>query len=261
MLDDAKKRDERGLVEMAAIILNEQWHLEACESPDFKVNSPDGSFGLEVTNCFSGTVTKRRGSIAALGARQRQTVLNKIRERCLSQFPGAAHWQLDYINRWQEDSVEGHIISAIRKAIEAKGADVFYVTISEGESYDADQQFPPCIMISKRPSFPRPNAWRNMSDHASPIETLSKAIQKAVDAKREKVALYRTKFENVRLLVCANSLVTRGNLNVEPDFRPEIRGFDKVYFMRFPTYIVEYPSGCVKTLSGGTPESLAWRPE
>jgi hypothetical protein len=71
LLDDDKKREERALAMMAARLLCEEWSLADSESPDFIVSGPDGSFGLEVTRCFSGKY-KKGSSVAAQDAEYRK---------------------------------------------------------------------------------------------------------------------------------------------------------------------------------------------
>lgn len=260
MLREDKKREERALATMAALILCEEWSLVDSESPDFIVSGPDGSFGLEVTSCFSGNY-KKGGSVAAQGARYRQKKLNEIRERCLARFQEIKHWSLDYINEWQDDDVETHIVSAIESAREDGGVGSFCFHISGGRADEISLLSSPKILINKQPHFVLGDAWKNTNDHAGPLEVSSSAFQMSIDEKAEKIGVFRQKSPDIRLLVGAFSLRLSGNVSVEKDFVPNIRGFDRVYFMYAPNYVIEFPSGSVKTLTGHTPESLSWRPK
>jgi hypothetical protein len=260
MLDDEKKREERALATIAAVILCEEWSLVASESPDFIVNGRGGSFGLEVTSCFSGNY-KKSGSVAAKGARYRQKKLNEIRERCLGRFPEIKHWSLEYINDWQDDDVETHIVSAIESAREDGRTGSFCFPISGGSADEITLLISPKILINKQPHFLQGDAWRNMNDYAGPLEVSSLAFQRSIDKKSGKIAVYRQKFPDIRLIVSAFSLTSSGNVSIDKDFIPNIRGFDRVYFMHVPNYVVEFPSGSVKTMTGHTPESLSWRPK
>jgi hypothetical protein len=100
-----------------------------------------------------------------------------------------------------------------------------------------------------------------MPDHAGPPEVSSLVFQKSIVEKAYKIDAYRQKSPEIRLLVTAFSLKSSGNVSIERDFSPNICGFDRVYFMHVPNYVIEFPSGSMKTMTGRTPESLSWRPK
>lgn len=119
--------------------------------------------------------------------------------------------------------------------------------------------FPP-VLVSRRAHPLTACQWRYMADYAGGLEISSDQLQAAIDAKAPKLLSYRNKCDEVRLLVSAFSLEASGNVSVDPVFSPNIRGFDMVYILYIPLYVVEYPSGSVATFSGHTPTSLSWRP-
>lgn len=255
MLDDNKKRKERDMAVLTAAAAKEKWSLVDSESPDFVVSDPSGSFGLEVTSCFSD-VDKKGSSVAVQGAQYRQKKLYEIRGRCIARFPGVDCWSLDYINDWKDDDVEAHIISAIKSALEDTANSSFYFPISE---YRADETAPlsrPMILINKQPN-PLSVAWINTTDHAGPLKEASVEIQDTIKKKANKLDTYRQKCPAIRLLVVAYSLMQSGNLSIKRDFSPDLYGFDKVYFMNFPNYVVEFPSRTVYPLTGHTSKTLS----
>lgn len=257
-LEDQKKK-ELAIVRLASTILCEDWHLRECESPDFIVSTPSTTFGLEVTECHAGWSDKK-GSVLAREARHRQKIMDEIRAKAIETYPRVVDWALSFHGPWSNrESVETAVMEALKH--ETSGADR-NPSIPLPEE---DTEFPslgalPTVLVSQRAHPLTVCQWRYMADYAGCLEISSVQFQDAIDAKANKLLVYRKKCKEVRLLVNAFSLEASGNLSVDPAFSPDIRGFDVVYFLYSPIYIVEYPSRSIATFSGHTPASLSWRP-
>lgn len=258
MVRDAQKSEEKALASMAAAILGEEWNLVDSERPDFIVNTLEGDFGLEVTSCFSGDY-KKGSSLAVQSARYRQEKLHEIREKCLARFPQIAPWSLSYMDEWNDGDVETRIVAAIESVIRDEKQDIFSVSTFQEETGEPVPLNIPKILINKHPRPFLGDAWKNMKDHAGPPEISSLSFQLCIDKKAKKIPQYRNKHEDVRLLVSAFSLESSGNVSIDEDFIPNIYDFNRVYFMHAPNYVVEFPSGLVKSLTGRTPECFSRR--
>lgn len=236
-------------------MLGEKWHLTDQTHPDFEVDGPDGSFGLEVTNCHAGPTTK--GGAAAMGrARHCQRRLDEIRQSLVAELPQVRFWKLDYVGDWPSDEVvEQRIGDAVRAELGE----------TRGEPAASDELAPLAFGFApvsiKRLNAPSPDGfWRYLPDHGSPVEVSSAAVQAAITRKAGKLGRYRERHQDVRLLVTAFSLVRSGNVIASPGWAPDLCGFDRVYFLHYPKYLVDFPSGRVFSPNGHTPESLAATP-
>lgn len=257
MSNDQQKKSEIAVAELAAIIVQEPWVLSPDEEPDFIVSTPDERFGLELTQCFSGDF-KRGGSVDRKDAAFRQKKLNEIRARCLIKFPEIEHWNLQYLFKWNDD-VETHIVNAIEQAQADQDKQVGYPIFPE-EQGDA---LPPFIFIQKCPNFVIGAPWTIGADHAPHVVTSDVPLQKAINDKKEKVPAYRKKSNDIRLLVYASPFNAAENVSLREVELPNLCGFDKVYFMHIPNYVVEFSSeqdGSVTknihTFTGRTPQSF-----
>lgn len=236
-------------------MLGEAWHLTNQTHPDFEVDGPDGSFGLEVTSCHAGRTTGG-GAQAIERAKHSQSRLHEFRRTLVAELPQIRFWKLDYIGDWPSDEV---IKQRIADAVRAELGE------TRGEPAAADDpaplafDFPPVSI--KKLGAPSPDSfWRYLPDHASPVEVSSASVQAAITRKAGKLARYRERHQDVRLLVTAFSLVTSGNVIASPGWAPDLCGFDRVYFLHYPKYLVDFPSGRVFSPNGHTAESLAATP-
>lgn len=257
-VEDQKKK-EFAIVRIASAILREDWHLRECESPDFIVSTPSATFGLEVTECHAGRSDKK-GSVLAREARHRQKIMDEIRAKAIETYPQVVDWALSFLGPWSNrESVETAVMEALKHEISGVDRNSAIQFPEEGTEFPSLGAFPP-VLVSQRAHPLTVFQWRYMADYAGYLEISSVQLQDAIDAKADKLLRYRKKCNEVRLLVNAFSLEASGNVSVDPTFSPDIRGFDVVYFLYSPLYVVEYPSRSIATFSGHTPASLSWRP-
>ena len=253
--EDQKKR-ERSIVELAASILKEEWILHDSERPDFIVTTPSSEFGLEVTECHAGRSNKK-GSELKRGADDRQKIMNEIREELVQTFPQVSGWALSVSGPWTDrDGIKALVMKAIKDEVHGIDQDYSMLTLEKHAEHPTLGPAP-LVMITQRPFSPQIRGWRYMPDQAGNLEISSNPLQAAIDAKASKLSAYKHKCKDTRLLVSANSLEASGKVSVEPTTSPDIRGFDVVYFLYLPLYVVEYPSGRVVPFSSHTPGSLA----
>lgn len=254
-----QKRNELEIVRLASTILQEKWSPQECESPDFIVVTPSSTFGLEVTECYAGR-SHKKGSVLAQEARHRQKIMDEIRVKAIEAHPHVAEWGLSFFGPWSDHKgVARAVMEALEDEIAGVDRNLSIPPLEENADFPSLGALP-SVLVSKRAHPLAARQWRYMADHAGGVETCSGQLQAAIDAKAPKVLSYRNKCNEVRLLVSAFSLKTSGNVSVDSSFLPNLRGFDIVYFLFIPLYVVEYPSGSVATLSGHTPTSLSARP-
>lgn len=253
--EDQKKR-ERSIVQLVASILNEKWTVRESERPDFIVTTPSSEFGIEVTECHAGRSNKK-GSELKRGTDDRQKIMNEIRQEAVKIFPQVSGWALSVLGSWTDrDGVKTSVMRAIKDAIDGIDQDYSMLMLEEHAKYPKFGPIP-FVMITQRPFSPPIRGWQYMPDKAGNLEISSNPLQAAIDAKADKLSAYRQKCKDTRLLVSANSLEASGKVSVEPTISPDIRGFDVVYFLYLPIYVIEYPSGRVVPFSSHTPTSLA----
>jgi hypothetical protein len=241
---------------MAALILNEEWNVLESERPDFIVTTPSSEFGLEVTECHAGRSNKK-GSELKRGADARQRIMNEIREDAIKIFPQVSGWALSFFGPWTDrDSVKAAVMKAIKDEINGIDQDCSMLTLEEHAERPTLGFLPP-VIITQQPFSPPIRGWQYMPDRAGNQEISSNPLQAAIDAKAAKLSAYKHQCKDIRLLVSANSLEASGKVSVDPATPLDTRGFDAVYFLCLPFYVVEYPSGRVATFNGHTPASLA----
>lgn len=251
-----QKNEELAIVQLASELWRENWDLLQCESPDFVVTTPNGTFGLEVTECHAGQSNKK-GSVLARGAHHRQRIMDEIRVKAIKVHPQVAGWALTYLGPWTDrDGVEAVIMKTLEDEIRGVDWASQIPMMKDDKDLSWFNAMPPAF-VNQSPQSLAACTWRYMEDYGGDLEISSDPLQAAIDAKAGKLPIYRERCDEVRLLVSALSLRTSGNVSVDPAYSPNLRGFDIVYFMRIPHYIVEYPSGLVATFSGHTPASLA----
>lgn len=251
-MSDNKKNIELCFAQSAASILNVKWDFQESEEPDFLVSSPDGNFGLEVTECSSGKI-KKGGSVERKDAAFRKKKMSEIQARLLEKNPEIENWNLQYIHKWNND-IESHIICAIEKALKDKSPEVGYQIFPENKG-SLDLRY---IMIQKDKSHGR-GCWVFAADNSPAVVIADHPLERAIDDKKDKLPAYRNKSKDIRLLVVANPFSSGTNVSLGLEKIPDLRGFNKVYFMHFPNYVVEYyteQNGSVSqkeyTLSGRT---------
>ncbi|MBV1838464.1 hypothetical protein KUA11_14765 [Acetobacter estunensis] len=227
-------------VDHASKLLGEDWLLHPIESPDFIVSNLSEKFGLEVTECHVGKYSKK-GSHAVREEIRRHQELQRIREKCISLYPYIGEWRLQYVSDGGKISEEG-IIYAI-KNIDINNSEVFETVDILGTLKKSGLPYKiGTIFISKGYG----DEWLYVNDMCGFVHPSADNFQRCVDTKAQKIAEYKKEINNVRLLVVADALMNSGKASLPHDFIPHIHEFYKVYYLYYPMWIKEFPSGITK---------------
>lgn len=232
-----QKIREKMFCERASCLLNEKWQIEKEEeSPDFIISDSAGSFGVEITECHIGEYSQK-GSQVIREEQERKKTLEKIREKCVIIFPYIAEWRIIYQSRNKNIS-EKAIIDALKK-IDQNNKEIFetiplYEKLKNSGLY---YEFG-AILVSKGYG----GEWEYTDDMSGPVLSGADNFQRCINAKAKKIDSYRKKTSNIRLLVVADALMNSGKASLPEGFRPDICGFDEVYYLYFPIWISVFPS-------------------
>lgn len=220
-----QKSKERSEAFQAMLKLGQEWQFENRESPDFLITSDTGEvFGLEVTDVYVGS-TNRNGS----------------RLRALE----------DANHAW---------LTAIRQDYESRGGPDLHVRYTGSTSLAARDQLFAALrderLEEKSPlsgsatlklehgtayvhRTPHPY-WMMLDDRSGTLSNDGARLQDAIDRKAAKLAGYRAVCTDVRLLVVAMKVYNSGKLELQDHFRPDLRGFDAVYFFSYPSQVIAF---------------------
>ena len=227
MLRQPQKFKEQSEALQASLKLGEHWDLEAREAPDFIVTSGGRRFALEVTECHVGPKTRK-------GATQR------ARE-------AANHGWLTAI-RGQYEAIGGVGLSVrYRGEVDPAAAERLLQALIDGRFgartiYDASETL---ILPKGRAYVHRtPNAfWMVLDDRGGWASSDGYFLQREIDLKAQKLPEYRRACDDVRLLVVADRIHNSGKLELEKGFRPDLCGFDAVYFFSYPSSVTAFYAG------------------
>lgn len=219
-----RKAREHSEAYQAALRLGEKWQLEAREAPDFLVRSGKQHFGLEVTHCHIGP-KGRKGAAARAEESARHRWLTEIREDY--EAAGGASLHLRYSGEVSPEAAQT-LLRALREA-------------------DLETRRP--LQPSERLDLPKarvyvhttPNTyWMMVEDRVGSVSQDSSYLQREIDHKASKLPAYRKIIGDVRLLVVADRIYNSGKLQLPEDFRPDLRGFDAVYFFSYPASVSSF---------------------
>ena len=216
------KSFEQGSAFQASLKLGEKWKLEPRESPDFLVKTVNGCFGLEVTQCHIG-LRKSKSSRMREAESARQHWLNGVRADYEAQ--GGATLNCKY---WGDTTEEARaILIEALLANDFTGPVKWMKLASDGGA--------------KLLAFETPNThWEMPDDRAGELSQDGFFLQRVIDEKAGKLETYREACADVRLLVVADQIYNSGRLLLKPDFRPDLRGFDAVYFFAYPSAVTPF---------------------
>lgn len=213
---------EQGSAFQTSLKLGESWKLEPRESPDFLVKTANGCFGLEVTQCQIGP-RRRKSSQMREAESARQHWLNGVRADYEAQ--GGAKLNCKY---WGDTTEEARAI-----LIEALLTNDFTGPV-EAKKLGSDGG-------ARLLAFETPNThWEMPVDRAGETSRDGSYLQRVIDEKAGKLEKYREACAEVRLLVVADQIYNSGRLLLEPDFQPDLRGFDAVYFFAYPRTVIPF---------------------
>lgn len=208
---------ERAYVAEAALRLSAEWHLVDHEAPDFLITERQHQFGLEVTEIHIGEKT-RRGSIGRLKESANEKWLQDIRRDFESICDVPLHLRFR------------------GAALESSRAEMMQCLITEDfasrpVSYRQKWQWNGASLYATRSFQP---VWEFIDDRAGWVSRDASILQRGIDLKAEKLAGYQAVCPDVRLLAVADRTFNSGKLVVSEDFRPDLRGFNVVYFFSYP---------------------------
>jgi hypothetical protein len=216
------KSFEQGSAIQVSHKLGEKWELTPRESPDFLVITANGCFGLEVTQCQIG-LRRRKSSRMREAESARQHWLNEVRADY--EAKGGPSLNCKY---WGDTTEEAR--SILIEALLTNDFTGAVETMKLGSDGGA-----------RLLAFETPNThWEMPVDRAGEISQDGSYLQRVIDEKAGKLEKYREACADVRLLVVADQLYNSGRLLLEPDFRPNLCGFDAVYFFAYPRTVIPF---------------------
>ncbi|CUH89065.1 hypothetical protein PH5382_03010 [Phaeobacter sp. CECT 5382] len=86
--------------------------------------------------------------------------------------------------------------------------------------------------------------WSVIQDGVGWISRNEENLQREIDKKARKLSIYKEAYSDIRLLVVANRINNSGKLILEERFRPNLRGFNAVYFLSYPDRVSPFYSQC-----------------
>ena len=248
-----QKRDEHRFAIAASRLLHAQWELvprcdESEGGPDFIVHQKDHSFGLEVQEVFKGAASEKKGATLKRKQSEDQLRIDRIRQQ-YEDAAGNIRLYVQFLNTPDEERIDQVIEELCNMNLQEK-------TFSYQNNFTIEQEGGQLkIFVSRLPNdwerdrLYRPD-WFIVADAGGFVETNSKKISKAANAKSEKIYRYRKNVAkdlglmgpqdaDVRLLLVADHMWNFGKVEVNDEWSRNNHGFDAVYFLRFPESIME----------------------
>jgi len=221
---DRKKREEEHWALQAALKLDECWELVPREAPDFRVVSSVGEFGLEITECHIGK-DSRGGSIKRAKEGRDLKLLDTARRKY--ERGSGVCLNLKYLGPVNHLAME-ELVDALQAA-SLEDLDIFSrsaeITFASGKAW---------VHATKNPN------WIIVRDRVGWVSRNGEFLQREIDKKARKLAKYREAYPDIRLLVVSNRILNSGKLLLEEGFRPDLRGFDAVYFFSYPDRVTPF---------------------
>lgn len=203
--------------------------VEECEAPDFILRDEGGLFGLEVVQIFKDS--SPAGSPAKKIESHRQAALEELAQKYYASggkpltvtalMPTPSLGDLDRLARRLRQKRSCRPWTQTQLPIGREGTRLYLTALpDEAGSY---------------------RLWRCASSAAGWVRPLCEAsVASAIDAKARKLTSYRRAASRVALLLVADS--TRGSGMVDwfhRDVAAAARGFDAVYFYRYPMAVIQ----------------------
>ena len=221
-----KKARERHIALEAAKHLRVHWVLSDHEAPDFIVTEDRQSFGLELTEVFSGHSSRR-------GSHQKSREVRV--QRCIDRLKGKYETEtgtplsVQLVGHLSHENLNRLVPRLI--AMDLAGKPQGYRT-----QFSLDQSEASLSVHVRR--APHGHArWRSVNDEVGwTVLIPTEQIQVAVHDKVLQVADYRkrTDLSDQRLLVFCNAIMNSGKLRITSDGAIDPAGFDAIYFFKYP---------------------------
>lgn len=219
------KLQERIFVESAGRLLGADWTVIDIPEPlDFEIRSGAESFGLEVTEIFSGETTTS-GSTEKRGEAEREEIVRSIAEayyraggtpiiaKLLGKLPGKA---------------AGHIASVMVGSAPGYPGDPASVDVAGVTVY----------MTPVPPDQFGYSRWTYIDDRVGVLAEISSAmLQSAVDAKAPRLGVYKKKYPEIDLLIVADRSFNSGRMSQLTGVSVINPGFRNIYFLSYPVTI------------------------
>lgn len=219
-----KKHKEQSEAFQAALKLGEEWELEHREAPDFIVTSSGHRFGLEVTQCHVGPKT-RKGSLEREKESANHKWLTAIRRR----YEAGGGVGLDVRYR-------GEVAAKAAEELLQRLIDARFEARSPFDSLDRLNLTNATAYVHRTPN----THWMMLDDRVGWVSRDGSFLQREIDRKAKKLPKYREACDDIRLLVVADRIHNSGKLQLEDGFRPDLRGFNAVYFFSYPSSVTAF---------------------
>ncbi|WP_435641042.1 hypothetical protein [Micavibrio aeruginosavorus] len=219
----AKKKIERFYAEEAAKLMGKNWIFESDrEHPDFLINEDGQKFGLEVSELFTGELS-RSGSKVKQAEAHIQKTITKLREK----FEAELNIPLivQFVGNLSKENMD-LVLPALR-------AEHFEIRpIGPRKAIELGKG----LRIYVRKTWEHAAEWYNVGDRVgwvnqNPIKQITDAIEK----KSKEFSRYSQEVgPDVRLLLIANRRYNSGKISLTnfPDL--DIGQFTAVYFFSYP---------------------------
>lgn len=221
---DSQKKEEEYWARQAALKLDEPWDLFSRERPDFRVTSTADEFGLEVTECHIGPESGKGSSWRA--AEGNNTKVLEAARRKYERATGIS-LNLKYLGPVNQTAMD-ELVNALQKVAFDRPEDLAKSTeigFASGKAW------------AHRATNPH---WIVVRDGVGWVSRNEEYLQREIDKKARKLPIYREAYSDIRLLVVANRIHNSGKLILEERFRPNLRGFNAVYFFSYPERVTPF---------------------
>jgi len=224
------KQAEYGYAHQAGVKLGGAWTFvePRQEAPDFVIESDGVRFGLEVTFCFSGPVSKAGSKL------RRSETAN-------------AKWLKGIRSEWEAENEEPVALRyhGVRSAA-AHDEIITALRSDEFRKWRSMEPFRATICGDGRLYlfWADHSSWSFGDDRTGETANGDEAFQRAIDDKAAKLATYRLAAPTTRLLVVADTPYNSGKLFLTPGLVPDLRGFEEVYFFAYPQEIIPFNGRC-----------------
>lgn len=221
---DRQKKEEEYWACQAALKLGERWELAPREVPDFGVVSSAGEFGLEVTECHIGPDSSK-GSIMRAAEGKNRKLLETARRKY--ERDSGVCLNLKYLGPVNDLAME-ELVDALQDT-SLERLEVFANSVE--------------IVFASGKAWVHPTTkpnWILIRDRVGWVSQSGEFLQREIDKKARKLSKYREAYSDIRLLVVSNRILNSGKLLLEEGFRPDLRGFDAVYFFSYPDCVTPF---------------------
>ncbi|OSQ47435.1 hypothetical protein [Thalassospira alkalitolerans] len=232
MMKKQQKLEECRYVHKTAELLGFSWNIaKQQEAPDFIITENNSTFGLEVTEIFTGNITKSGGAKLKGNEHYRQEQLNKIRTTFEAKESVKLHLRLlrSSANQQTGNITRTEICDILRALIAEK------ITQKEiGFSNTIELKHGGKIQITNEYK----SRWYVVNDRAGfVLQHPEYQIQSAINKKNEKFQQYQDNAgDDIRLLIVANRTSNSGKIRLSDhsSLTVDYKNFKVVYFLSHP---------------------------